>query len=213
VLSYGTKVDQGDEMKNILVVVSALMLVIFSGCDSSKTASDAQPETAVDTQSEATVESKTETATSADLTGFAATKESWDQNHEEASGFQSGSAYLPNVSISEGSRLREQPKYAAVSEVNGLITNYTIYFSEGTGVDAAKAEVLKEFPQGAKEISAAPKGRCLMTEVSSDPVQKVLQASNHIIVSYYSGSGDYSPGSVRYAILSSSSKPAAEKSC
>ena len=172
-------------MKAILLVTVILMLVTFSGCGSSQT-----NQTSSETQSETTVAPKTKTAKPAPLTGFAAAKDEWDQNHEEAAGFQSGSAYLPNVTVSEGGRLREQPKYAAVSDVNGLITNYTVYFSDSTGIDFAKAEVLKEFPQGAKEISATPKGRCLMTEVSSDPVQKVLQAFNHIIVSYYSGSGD-----------------------
>lgn len=104
------------------------------------------------------------------LTGYGATRQAWDANHQAAPGFTEGSAYLPLVNGS-------QPRYAAVSGAAGeRIYSYSLHFAAGTDLEAAKAEVLAEFPPGAVfGVEDADETRCLLVDVRTAEVEAVME--------------------------------------
>ena len=110
------------------------------------------------------------------LVGYGALREDWDSHHQQAPGYTAGAAYLPMV---DG----DQPRYGAVSGDPGeRILIYTVNFANGTTLNEAKREVLQEFPPGARfGRQDAQEAGCLILEVRSNPVEKVLEGYRPIV--------------------------------
>jgi hypothetical protein len=83
-----------------------------------------------------------------------------------------------------------QPKYAAVSGAPGeRIISYGVNFPEGTNLALAKQVILQEFPKGAKfGTQDSGEARCLILEVRSPQVERVLGDGYRPIVGFFTKS-------------------------
>lgn len=175
-------------LNTLLCGLGVLSLVACGASDRSSTASASSKTTArshatTAPSTSASVPKKSASADVAGLTGFGATRESWDQHHQPAPGFSPGSAFLPLV---RGG----QPKYASVNgEPGERIMSYGIYFPEGTNLALAKRIALQEFPRGAKYgVLDNDEAHCLIAEVRSPPVERALGLGYRPIVGFFTDS-------------------------
>jgi len=195
---------------SILVGLAIVTIGAVSGCGSTKTTTNDDSTNAASAGEIADTVKTTsvpEVTQKVEIVGFGATREDWDKNHEMADGYSKGSAYLPMVN-------GKQPKYSGVTDIDGRILNYTVNFDSGTSQQTANTYILAEFPKDAK-MSTSPVttgDRCQIFEVRTNTLESVLK--NKIpVAAFYSGSGSFTPASIKYVILTYSVPGAAPKSC
>lgn len=112
------------------------------------------------------------------LTGFGATREAWDANHEQAPGYSEGAAYLP---LLDG----DQPKYAAVC-CDERIISYLLFLPSDTSLDEAQQHVAGELPDDATPGERVEKdGGCVMQLWESPTLQEAT--GSNVVVTYFEG--------------------------
>ena len=176
------------------VVLTAFLAACGSGVESDPTPSSS----GVDRTGTSTSPSSKASTGKAVISGYGATRETWDASHRAAPGFAPGSAFLPLV----GDR---QPKYTAVSGGPGeRILSYTLNFAKGTTLEQAKLEVLREFPVGAKfGVIDKDEARCVLMDIVSRSVEAEMEGY-HPMVGFFSlpeADTAFDPRDVREAIF------------
>jgi hypothetical protein len=99
------------------------------------------------------------------ITGYGATQNDWNNNHQADTRYDSGAVYDPTPGL--GSDDRHNAKYYLVSTQNGRILTYEIRLPNQSNLAAARAEVMQEFPADAKVVWQQTADQCSQMEVSS----------------------------------------------
>jgi hypothetical protein len=126
----------------------------------------------------------------ADLTGFGATDEAWNEHHEEDPRFDSGSSYDPDPSL--GDSVRFNDRYYGVDHESGRVYGYSMRFPSQTGVREAKSVILaSEFPRDAKIAWFKVKDSCAQMFVRSRKVARALHGGGALVEFSSGEAGDY----------------------
>lgn len=169
----------------------AMLGLALTGCTSNEPGGEptaaSEPETSPDgpTTSEPSVVQTSEATEAAPhdgpedagagLTGFGATRQAWDANHEQAPGYTGGAAYLPMA-------YENQPTYATVC-CGDQITLYTFMVPMGTNMTEAQALVAGELPDDAVGGDLVDKGGCTMQVWESDALQDAV--GSNALITYF----------------------------
>ena len=141
-------------------------------------------------------------AAAPELTGFGATRQAWNANHEQAPGSTEGLAYLPMVEP-------DQPKYAAVC-CDDRILLYTLVLASGTSLDEAQAQVAAELPADAEPGRLIDLGGCKTQRWKSATVKDAIGAN--ALATYFVNVVN-SPGPVQYKVAMSKAGSVTHPDC
>lgn len=110
------------------------------------------------------------------VTGYGATTSAWLTKHQQAAGYDKGSAFLPMVTTADGGRA---PKYGGV-EFETPVVLYSIALPAHTSLSEAQAIALQEFPAGARfGQTDKQEAACLIATVRSTPAEASMRAHGY----------------------------------
>ncbi|HMI99248.1 MAG TPA: hypothetical protein VK488_05390 [Gaiellaceae bacterium] len=194
-------------LRVLVAVALAISAATSAACGGAKSSKTAPTTTRKAPATTAPVEQR-----EAALTGFGATDEAWNQNHDEDSRFEAGSSYDPDPSLGDGERFND--RYYSVIHGDGRVLGYSMRFPSQTGVEEAKSMMLaSEFPSDAKIAWFKRLNSCAQMFVQSRTVARAVNAG--ALVEFSSGAaGDhYAPSNVSEAILIALPAPAKGNGC
>ena len=193
-------------MRPIGTMVTILTLVAtLASCDNTNGADVSSTPTTQPTTAATTPGADEPTAdqdAAAELTGFSATRQAWDANHQQAPGTTEGVAYLPMVEP-------DQPKYAAVC-CDDRILLYTLVLADGTTLDEAQAQVAAELPGDAEPGRLIDLGGCKTQLWESATVKDAI--GSHALATYFVNVAN-SPGPVQYKVEMSKGSSVTHPDC
>jgi hypothetical protein len=160
--------------------------------------------TTSDTTTSGTTTSGTPTASGPAITGYGATREQWDANHQADDRFAPGSVYDPDPSINPGDQLHNA-RYYTVNSTAGRILDYSMRFPPHTSITAARGQAMDELPPDAHVRWYDVKDTCSQMVVESRTLGRVLgghigDPSGAVLVEFTTGEG-YEPSNVTEAIF------------
>lgn len=109
------------------------------------------------------------------LTGFGATRDTWDRTHVEDHYFDGG-AYDPDPSLPQTDG-RVTDKYVGVNGIAGYIGNYTVNLSS-TSLTGAESVIAGEFPPDAHILWTQHISGCVQVEYASAAVHAALGSTD-----------------------------------
>lgn len=142
-----------------------------------------------------------EAATAAAGDGWGTLEVTWVTHHVPDTRFDAGAAYDPDPSVvPPGGDPKFNATYYAVTVMRQRMLMYSMRFPRGTGISAAKARVMREFPADARVDWAATKDSCHMIQVTSPSLRRAGVTRDSALVSFTSG-GEYTARDVHEATL------------
>jgi hypothetical protein len=99
------------------------------------------------------------------ITGYGATPNDWNSNHQADIRYDSGAVYDPTPGL--GTDDQHDAKYYTVSTQNGRILTYEMRLPNQSDHAAARAEIMQEFPTDAKVVWQQTNDQCSQMEISS----------------------------------------------
>lgn len=107
------------------------------------------------------------------LTGYGATVAAWDAHHTPDTAYPPGLVFDPDPSLPRDGG-REGARYVAVAPIGGRITDYTVNFPATGNATAVERALLAEFAPDAYVLWDQDMPGCVMAEVVSATVHRVL---------------------------------------
>jgi len=136
------------------------------------------------------------------VSNFGATIADWEANHVRDPRFPSG-AYDPQSALARDRDGLHTAKRYQVIEQTGRITAYKLRFPAQTTINAARTEVMNEFPGDATASWFTVKDNCSQMFLQSATLQRIFGPGRGALVAFYSGraADHYDPRDVWTAAL------------